>query len=238
MNTKEKKEQTGIALSTPPPLTRSPGVTLLDVVHGLINSRILRSSDTGEVKCDFPRELLAMGQSLFPAGRTYDFEIHAAGNIASSGAGALAGQIDWNPGVTTFSEWSALAALFNEVKIVRSQLDITSAFGPSSTAIAVQIMLAPNPNASTAATYTPVQRLPESEPFHCAWVGKTGTGLLTRKHTIPSGRLYAVTSSPAVQSPPSGCWGVWNYASNIAGTVSINYFFYAMKNVVRLRNRA
>lgn len=237
MTTKEKKISGALHPASPTP-KRSPDVTLLDVVHGLMNSRTLRVSETGDVKETFPKELVTMGQSLFPAGKTYDFEIHAAANIASSGAGAINGAIDWNPGVSSFSEWNALSALFNECKLVRSQLDITSAFGPASTAIVVQVMLAPNPNASTTGGYTPVQRLAESEPFHCVWVSKNGTGLLTRKFELPKGRLYAVTSSPAIASPPSGLWGVWSFASNIAGTVSTNYFFYAMKNVVRFRNRA
>jgi hypothetical protein len=178
-------------------------------------------------------------RGLFRAGKTYDFLLHANGTIATAAiTGTFTGNsANWSPAVTSFSEWTALAALFDEVVLRSSHFAVTSAFGPTSTSIIIQVVIAPDIDTVNPSTFTPIQRIAESEVFHCYNMSTT-PGRFTKVHRI-RGRPYATTAIPAGASgTPSGCLGQWVFAQNIAGTPSINYFFYTMENVVRLRNRA
>ncbi len=192
-------------------------------------------------RVSYPKELVAAARGLFKANKVYPFEIHAASNLASNGAGSVNQTVSWSPSTTTFAEWTALAALFDEVKLTKAHIDITSAFGPSSTAIVIQMIIAPDFTTASGSTpsYTTVQRLAESEVFHCAWMGGPGApGRLSKTARVPS-RDWATTAAPTGASGMiSGCLGHWAFASNIAGTVSINYIFVALRTLVHLRLRA
>jgi hypothetical protein len=219
----------------------NPTSLSLDLVTSaltMLNNNALRISETKgtatEVRVIYPPEILAGVRGLFPAGRSYSFQMHAFGTFATVGGGVFSGTVDWSPSVTTFAEWTALAALFDEVKLVRSNLHLTSAFGPTSTAIIFQMVIAPEFGPSLAAAYTSVQRLAQSSYHHPVLDFKTKK--ISAK--IPS-RDWATTGTPAGTSGMiAGCLGRWVYASNIVGTASIAYYFHGLDNIVRFRMRA
>jgi hypothetical protein len=204
----------------------------------LQNNSVLRRSPAGvPVHMDFAPEAVEMARSLFPAGKPYVFEMHFSSTLASTAGGVLQHIVSWDPSVSSFSEWTALSALFDECVYRHSDLAITSAFGPTSTAIVVQYAVAPDrENTGSALTYTPVQRLAESRTLHCYNGGLTATF----QHTIPTGsRPWARTSAPGgAAGTPAGLLGAWCLSSNIVGTVSINYLFAALRVKVALRSRA
>jgi hypothetical protein len=212
-------------------------------VNMLQNNAVLTTEVKGErslTSVSYPRELVQAARGLFKAGKQYSFEIHASSNLASNGAGSLNQTISWSPSTTTFAEWSALAALFDEVKLSKAHIDITSAFGPTSTAIIVQMIVAPDATTISGSTpsYTVVQRIAESEVFHCYQMARATPGRFEKTFRVPS-RDWATTAAPAGASGMiAGCLGHWAFASNIAGTVSINYIFVALRHLVHLRLRA
>jgi len=212
--------------------------------NNMVKTTIEGKLGMSEVKVTYPPEILATMRGMFRAQRSYLFQIHASQTMSTIGGGVFNFTFSWNPGSTSFAEWTALAALFDEVLLVKTRLDITSAFGPTSTAIIFQIAIAPDDTTLTGGTpaYTAVQRLAECEYFHCYNMGRTGKsggpGLFVKSHRVTD-RPYATTSAPTgATGTPAGCLGHWAYASNIVGTASINYCFAAMTNVVRLRCRA
>jgi len=197
--------------------------------------------DAPQVMISYPPEILTALRGMFPASKTYVFEIHAAATLASIGGGVFNTTISWSPAVTSFAEWSALSALFDEVVLHSTTLDVNSAFGPTSSAIAVQIAIAPDETTTSGSTpsFTAVQRLAESEFIHVAWLGHSSSpGAWRKTHRVTS-RPYATTAVPAGASgTPSGCLGHWAFASNIVTTPSINLLFVALSQRVRLRCRA
>jgi len=223
--------------------SKAISTTLLDAVDMLHNNAIRVTETKGaisEVKVAFPKELVAMARGLFPANKHYDFQIHMSLTLPTIAGGVFNTQQNWSPGVTTFAEWAALSALFDEVKLISVRMDLTSAFGPTSTAIVFQVVTAPDRIGSTGATptYTATQRLAESEVLH-PYTMAAKPGVFTKIHRLNRDRPYASISTPAGASGiPSGCLGQWSFASNIVGTASINYMFGAFSQVVRLRSRA
>jgi len=215
---------------------------LNDAVMMLMNNQLPAGPYAPKGVLNFPPELVTLARGLFQADKVYNFEMHASGTDASIGGGVLQFSHSWSPATTSFAEWSALSALFDEVCLRSTEIVVTSAFGPTSTAIVVQMAVAPDSTATSGATpsFTTVQRLAESEFYHCAWM-QGGSGSFKKKHSLPKdSRPYAQTSAPhgPSSSPPCGCLGSWAFASSIVGTASINYQFWTMKEVVALRSRA
>ena len=197
------------------------------------------ATSTSEIT--YPPEILTALRGMFPSGKSYRFLIHASSTLASIGGGVFNTTISWSPATTTFAEWTALAALFDEVLLTDTTIDVTSAFGPTSTAIAVQVAIAPDETTISGSTpsFTAVQRLAESEFIHIAWLNHSSSPGGFHKHHRVVNRPYATTASPAGASgTPAGCLGHWAFASNIVTTASINVLFVATSQVVRLRCRA
>lgn len=189
----------------------------------------------------YPKEILAAMKGMFGAGKAYRFEIHTSLTLASIGGGVFNLTLSWNPGSQTYSEWTALAALFDEVLLIRSHLYLTSAFGPTSTAIIFQVAVAPDETTTSGGTpsFTTVLRRAESELIHPYLLGRGPDGRFHKAHRISRGRPYATTAAPTGASGiPAGLLGHWAFASNIAGTASINYLFATCTNVISLRCRA
>jgi len=224
---------------------KSPSVDpVMTAVRSLQNNEMKTYVEEGrfgtpKLSITYPPELVAGMRGLFSSSRTYDFQLHASGTIASTGGGVINTRISWDSSVVSYAEWTALAALFDEVKGITAQVDITSAFGPTSTAIITQIMIAPDRDgvSGSAPTYTVTQRLAESEPFHIyLMAGKPG--VFTKVHKIGS-RPFATTAVPGGASgTPAGMIGQFSVASNIVTTATINCLFWALKTRARFRNRA
>lgn len=218
-------------------VTVRPIRTAIDMLMNNQLPRIRCASAGPPVGPEFAPAALAMARSLFPAGKPYVFEMHYSVTLASTGGGVCQFIVSWDPSVSSFSEWAALSALFDECVYRHSDLEVTSAFGPTSTAIVNQFAVAPDrENTGAALSYTLVQRLAESKVLHCY----NGGVSKIFQHTIPRGsRPWARTSVPGgAAGTPAGLLGAWCLSSNIVGTVSINYLFAALRVKVALRSRA
>jgi hypothetical protein len=199
---------------------------------------------TSLVSYSFPSELLSSLKGLFPPARPYDFLIHSSATQTSTGGGIVNGAYTWNPSTSSFAEWTALAALFDEVVLVSAQMTWTTAFGPTSSGIVAQVSVAPDfvSDATPPSGFTAVTRLAGSSEFNISTgLGSGGSTTIRFSTKLPRDRPYAATSTPSppvTSGPPAGCRGQWSWASNIVTTPSINYAFQVLRNHVRLRMRA
>jgi hypothetical protein len=202
-------------------------------VSSLMNSSM--ESKTGIV---FDADVLKLARGMFPPGKEYRFDMFAASALGTVGSGALLNTLPFSPSVTTFSEWTALSALFEEVMLLR----VSASFQPYSAASGIAAfgaVVAPNPNniSSAPLSYTAVGRLPHSVALTRSIADLSGVQSITyhRKHgDLP----WAQTSTPAVLSPPSGCLGSFDVAFSANATPSTVYYWVAMYETVVLRNRS
>jgi hypothetical protein len=207
-----------------------------------MNNRVVTTEEKGglsSVSCTYPVSLVGILRAAFSASRTYDFQIHNSTAQGTSGAGAILSYMPWSPALITYVEWSALAALFDEVKLLASHMTWTG-IALSST-IPCQISLAPDyaTNGSTPSSFTTVMRLAESAEFS-SHLGSSSGGSTTiiRVAKPPRGRPYAPTSAPAGTGPITGCCGQWSFANSTASTASVSIANVVLRNIVRLRMRA
>jgi len=223
-------------------LLKSPNVDVVSLaVAALCNNEWLREEKDGVTLTEqYPKEILALAKGMFRSGRVYKFQLHFQTPFAASVAGATAGDLPWSPAITSYPEWSALSALFDEVKIINSTIMWTSTLGWGLvSSIPVQFALAPdNTSNNTIPTgFTAVQRLAESHIFQSNVPQASGGATLKKKHKVPR-REWATTLTPAVLSPPAGCVGQWSWGGSNAGTNSFIYAQIAMTNVFAFRSRA
>jgi len=209
-------------------------------ITALQGAKIITTETKGalaEVRFSYPPELLQALRGMFGAGRVYSFQLTASSTQAASGGGVISGYFSWDSG--NYSEWSALSALFDECRLRSSRLLWSTSYGPTSSAIIVQIALAPNFRLSgTSQTFTPVIRLAESTEFTIDKPGRYGESTLRKSVRMPRGRLWAFTTSTTSSTLDCGLNGQWSFASNIVTTPSINIAFLVQKNVVQFRCRA
>jgi len=211
-------------------------------VVALHNTAALRSSDDSKLPVRvFDASVLAVMRSLFKSTKEYDFKLNVTASlpIASSAAGSLLANLAWSPLTTVPIEYAALAALFDETKLVRARMVITSAFGPTSTAIVTPIAIAPDySNVGVTPTFALVLRLPEVRVLH-PYLLTQGQGELVLNASIPKSRAWCITSAPSTASPiPAGWCGQWSFGNEIAGTPSINYLFTRLSFLAKFRLRA
>jgi hypothetical protein len=204
--------------------------------------RVIETKD-GTVSSEiYPPELVVAARGLFRADKVYNFQIHASSILGTTAGGAFNTIVNWSPGVTSFSEWSALSALFDEVVLRTARIDVTSALGPASTALTPMICIAPDRTtiSGTTPSFVVTQRLAESEmvhPYNLAT--KESPGRFTKVHHVNRDRPWAVTSAPTgATGVTSGCLGQWNFASLSVGSASFTYLYVALMDVVALRSRA
>jgi len=193
-----------------------------------------------EVELRFDPSVLAAVKGMFASSRSYEFQIHTAFTLTTSAAGAMLDISPISPASTSYYEWAALAALFDEVKAISSFVEICafSSTGTVGALLPLALVLAVDEqNINTAVTsYTQVQRLAGSRTFVLPY-GDGGSGRHTMSHTFAS-RAWANTATPAVQSPVSGMVGSWSMANGNPGSNSSNYGLFNQIVRVRLRCRA
>jgi len=188
----------------------------------------------------FAPEIVAALRGMFNSRRTYDFQIHTAFTLTTSAAGAMLDISPISPASTSYYEWAALAALFDEVKAVSSTVEICafSSVGSVGALLPLALVLAVDEqNINTAvSSYTAVQRLAGSRTF-CLPYGDAGSGRHVHSHVFAS-RAWANTATPATQSPIGGMVGSWSMANGNPGSNSSNYGLFNQIVRVRLRARA
>jgi len=215
------------------------------LVLGLKNHEVMCVS---EVKGSAPRmripeekvlEARTLLRSFFPAGKTYRFRMTATFALTTNGGGVILGFQSFSPAVSSYNEWTALSALFDEVRGIKVHCTMVSSFGGTSTAIVLPICFAPdysNIN-TTPASAAIVNRLAESDIV----VGGLLTNNKPRCKTaiLPSDVAFCDVATPATVSPYAGLVGAWVFAGQIiAGTPSITYFYCFMDTLAAFRMRA
>jgi hypothetical protein len=219
-----------------------------DAVQALRNNetRILSEvkSSSGKITMDtkvsYPTELVAAFRGLFGAGREYDFQMHYITTQTSDAGGGLLGSITINPSVTSFAEWTALSALFDEVKGISSECTFLTLndSGTTGGAMADMVMafddirVASSAPASTLTVY----RLAES----VTWVmdkGDAGSGKHRQLRKLTP-RAYCATSTPFSVAPVGGLAGGWSFGNSglFAVSTAVATVFIIVR--ARFRNRA
>jgi hypothetical protein len=221
-------------------------LTLSDALNGLRNNETRITSEVkgigGKVSMDtkvsYPAELVAAFRGLFPASRTYDFEMHQVTSIASSSGGSTVGFVALSPSVASYSEWTALSALFDEVKGISTSIDLcTTQLSTNALGIVDMVLAVDEQDLSSIPTsYVSVYRLAESKTF-CAQLGTGGSGRHRQVRKLTS-REWCQVSAPASASPLGGLIGCWVYANSGLFAMSIIVFTVSSITRARFRNRA
>jgi hypothetical protein len=196
----------------------------------------------------FDADVLGAMRGMFAASKQYKFDLFANTSVGTGSSADILTTLSISPAVVSYSEWSLLAALFDEVKLVRAMLEFIPMVGSDgqsfTTSTSTKVMLsamvcgANHDNISTLpASYAAVGRLAKSTTVVRCCGDRSGA------YTIflsPSPGLgWARTATPAVLDPPAGCIGSFDLASDPSSNLSTTTIYY--KNILRLcvilRNR-
>jgi len=213
---------------------------VMQAIQSLYNNstRLVSETKLGtSVKIVFNPEVLATLRGLFPSTRTYGFQIHASATISSSGAGVVQVASPASPAVVTYSEWAALAALFDECVLLRSTLGLTSAYNTTARAIPLHIAFDHVTSTAVGAGFGNVQRLAESRVINSLLM-PGGSGRWRKSISIARTRLFALTSSPTSTTSDIGMNGQWDISGQDTTANSVVVAYADVENVVQFRNRA
>jgi len=173
----------------------------------------------------------SMPASLVDASSTYKFKLSVHDSFQSSVIGVLSGYISCSPSVSSFSEWSTLIALFNEVRLVRARLRMASInpYDTNMQKFGLPVAWDDSLSSTAGGSIDTVMSHADTRVFHLA-------SRIMEFDVKCSSRQWATTSSPA-PGPYAGCTGEFQfYASGL--TVSSYYFEYFLDIEVEMRNRA
>jgi len=198
----------------------------------------------------FDTDVLRAMRGLFPAGKGYQFDMVAFTSIGTPAATFIASTLPISPAVATYSEWASLASLFDEVKLVKASLLFLPMVGSdgqslaSSTATKVTVSAfvcgVNHDNISTSpASYAAVARLAKSANIvRC--IGDTAGATSVMSFRAPRGLVWARTVTPAIQDPPAGVLGSFDFASDPSSVLNGTTVYYknTLRTTVMLRNRA
>jgi hypothetical protein len=184
---------------------------------------------------------------MFPAGKEYQFDLFANTSVGTGTLTSIFTTLAISPAVVSYAEWPALSALFDEVRLVRAQLEFTPLVGSdgqsltASTATKVPVTLAicgaNHDNISTAPTgIAAVGRLAGSQQVIRCVGDTTAQSIFTLRRGKSLG--YARTATPAVLDPPAGVLGSFDLATD-SGALAMNtvYWRNTLRLTITLRNR-
>jgi len=213
---------------------------IMSAIQSLYNNSTKLVSETKlgtSVKIVFNPEVLTTLRGLFPSTRSYMFQIHTSSTISSSGAGVVSVASPANPAVVTYSEWAALAALFDECRLVKSSLGLTSSAFAANKAIPLHIAFDHITSTAAGVGFGNVQRLAESVVINSLFM-KGGSGRFRKKALIARTRLFATTTLPTSTTSDVGLNGQWDISGQDSTTNSVVVCYGDVENVVQFRNRA
>jgi hypothetical protein len=246
-----KKKKAGLrAASLETRSSPSPAFStrVTDAVQALRNNetRVLSEvkSSSGKITMDtkvsYPAELVAAFRGLFGAGKMYSFQLHVVSTQTSTAGGGLLGSVTINPSVTSYGEWSALSALFDEVVGVSSQLDWLTLNASATTGGAVADMVLAFDEQSIAssapASVLAVFRLAESQTYVPDF-GDAGSGKHRQFRKLTS-RYWCSTATPVSVSPIGGLAGSWSFGNSGLYGASVPVATLFLITVAKFRNRA
>jgi hypothetical protein len=188
---------------------------------------------------EYPKELVTAFRSMFGALKEYRFEMRFVTPQSTSAGGALLVAIPLSPSVSSYAEWSALSALFDEVKCFGTHITCasTNAPGSATTAFEMPITIAcDHVNLSTTPASTlAVVRLAGSSTFNTTLCVKP---YKRYARFADSERSWCITGTPYSQAPLGGCIGTWSLANMSVGGGSTLYLSCIVRTYVKLRCRA
>lgn len=239
----QDQKLTGVA---PVPLRRSPN--LPDSKHEFDEGDYVGESLVESLMGDPSKSLMTRSayRSMFGQ-RQYRFTIVSNSALSSTGAGSFNVFQPISPNIVTYAEWSSLAALFDEVRLIQSTLYLRPCIGDNGQSLqtatsGTNLILTDIwggtdcNNLSTAPSgFAAVLRLSDSRPIRRTVSEVDGVNALTMKARKDLG--WASTGTPAVQDPPAGLLGSFNFSNSSALSVSSQYFLTVLKTSVWLRCR-
>jgi hypothetical protein len=201
------------------------------------STTLISECKTGSLKTiSYNADVLATLRGLFKSDKTYRFQIHANNTYSSSVGGVVQIGFAANPGVTTFSEWTALAALFDECKLQRSTLGITSS-GLLTKPIPLWIAFDHVTTTGSGVGFGNVQRLAGSQAVQSNNMNG-GSARHVQSANISGIRAFGPTSVPTSTAVDVGMNGQWDISGQDSTAISTVVFYADMMNVVVFRNRA
>jgi hypothetical protein len=218
---------------------------IAQALRSLMNNSVttVLETKTGSSKAiSFNLEVLAVMRGLFRSDLGYRFQVHQSGTASTTAVGVLAVSVPINNTTgPTIAEWAALAALFDEVKAVKTRLGITSAYStlpPVTTKNIPYAIAFDHVNSSASAPgFGNVQRLAESKFVNATWMD-AGSGRHIQTARISPTRLFGITSAPTSTSSDIGLNGEWYVVGQDTGNNSNLQFYFDVESVFLFRNRA
>jgi hypothetical protein len=178
-------------------------------------------------------------RSFFPPGRILPFRM-TANQIAlgTTGAGALLMNISFDPNITSFNEWSTISLLFDEVRVIAAEVNLTSCLTSTSTLICNPWFIGPQQDFinTNPPNVDAVYRLSGVKVF--SPVCTTGKPAVMVRLHLPSSRPFCTTSAPSESTPPSGCAGGFWVCSSAASTAATQYYLAQLDCIYEFRMRA
>jgi hypothetical protein len=184
----------------------------------------------------YPPELIGALCGMFPASKEYRFELHNIESQTTTAGGGFLGAIALSPSVTSYGEWTALAALFDEVKAAKSSIHFVAALATGYLTSPIMLALDEQNLNTPPGTYLTVARLAESVSFN-SFAGDQGSGRHSQ-HRVLCDRAWCNTATPYSQSPVGGCIGAWVFGNGVIMSATTTYFVVDFTLTVRLRCRA
>jgi hypothetical protein len=138
--------------------------------------------------------------------------------------------------VSTYSEWAALAALFDECKLLHSRMGITSS-ALLTKAIPLWIAFDHVTSTGSGIGFGNVQRLAGSRCVQSNNMDH-GSARHVQSVRIAGNRLYATTALPTSTTADIGMNGQWDVSGQDSSAASTVAFYYDVENIVSFRNRA
>jgi hypothetical protein len=224
-----------------------PSIGVEDAVRALRNNETKLTTEvkgisgklSTETKTIYPSELVTAMRGMFGSTREYQFELHQMLTIQSSSGGGALGFVAISPTIASYGDWTALAALFDEVKGRWSDIHLANIQVPLGAAVtaATMILAFDEQNLTTDPSSTlAVYRLASSRVFH-AQLCEGGGGHHSQKHTFAS-RSWCATATPYSVAPMGGLIGCWVYGNNGLFPSTVQLFTVASRTRALFRCRA
>jgi hypothetical protein len=195
----------------------------------------------------FPEDVVATARSLFSSEKSYVFRMHAFVAQSSDGSGNLKGNVSCDPATTTFSEWSTLIALFDEVKMKSTKLTwvafasvsgVNEIGGGGTTTTphyaaggCLAFGFRPDQIATTPSSITAVARLPAFKLIQVFQPKQSA-----RATRMPS-RSWSEVSTPSPLHPIGGMAGCWEFMTAQTVDTSTQYCNWLLEVDAIFRSR-
>jgi len=216
--------------------------SVVDAINALRNNETRVTSEvkglgsklSSETKVVYPPELVLALRGMFPSTRVYEFQLHQVLTVQTSVGLSTLGFVAISPSVASYGEWTALAALFDEVHAVSTSINWVP-----TTAQSIPMMLAVDEqNLSTdPSSYLSVYRLAGSRNWDHQY-GDNGSGIHRQRHKFTT-RLWCTTAVPYSTSPIGGMIGCWVYGNGTTfSTGSVPVAVVSSVTRAKFRSRA